>query len=480
MELPSPSISRIVEDTKSADLGGDPRRTARLEKVVDRLARNPSATLPDMVESDAELEGLYRLVNNSQVTMSALHAAHAAGAASRARQEQLVLAIHDTTPIHCPHADPASVGFLNTGKPGFYAHYTLLASEASRLPLGVSYLETIVRTKPPTKRKPGQQKRRTTSGSQTRKKKNREFERWFRGIEATQDCLDGVAVIHVADRESDSYELMAKTTGSKCRFVFRVRIAERNAQLETGEAGPLRELAARTEGALTREVPLSTRKPRTAPNGAKAHPPRKGRIATLNFSATKVEIRRPNYLGKEYPGTLALNLVRVWEPEPPADEDPVEWLLYTTEPIDTPEQIARVIDIYRTRWLIEECNKALKSGCKIEEREFETYQAMSVMLAISLPIACEILRLRSAAREAPDSPASTVLNPVQIEILRRFGSRKLPDTPTARDALLAVAAMGGHLRRNGEPGWLVLYRGMSKLLDREKVWRVAVSRPQDL
>lgn len=480
MELSSSSVRRIVEDLNRADLGGDPRRTARLEKVVARLASNPSATLPDMVESEAELQGMYRLVNNSRVTMSALHAAHAAATAVRAGQEQRVLAIHDTTPIACRHANPANVGFLNTGKPGFYAHYTLLVSEASRLPLGASYLETLVRTKPPRKRTPDREKRPTTSGSQTRKKKNREFERWFRGIDATERCLDNVPIIHVADRESDSYELMAKTIEAQRRIVFRVRIAERNAQLETGEAGSIKELATRIEGVLTREVPLSTRKPRPAPNGAKAHPPRKARMATLHFSAAKVEIHRPNYLGKDFPKTLALNLVRVWEPEPPADEAPVQWLLYTTEPIESPEHIARVIDIYRARWLIEECNKALKSGCNIEKREFETRHAMSVMLAMSLPMACEILRLRAAAREVPDSPATEVLNPVQIEILRHFGHRKLPDAPTVRDALLAVAAMGGHQRRNGEPGWLVLYRGMSKLLDREQVWRAAINRPMDL
>jgi len=33
--------------------------------------------------------------------------------------------------------------------------------------------------------------------------------------------------------------------------------------------------------------------------------------------------------------------------------------------------------------------------------------------------------------------------------------------------MLAVAAEGGHIKNNGDPGWLVLGRGYEKLLDME-------------
>ena len=35
----------------------------------------------------------------------------------------------------------------------------------------------------------------------------------------------------------------------------------------------------------------------------------------------------------------------------------------TTEPIDTVEQVLRIVDWYRARWVIEEFFKALKTGC---------------------------------------------------------------------------------------------------------------------
>ncbi|MBN2799762.1 MAG: transposase [Deltaproteobacteria bacterium] len=38
-------------------------------------------------------------------------------------------------------------------------------------------------------------------------------------------------------------------------------------------------------------------------------------------------------------------------------------------PLDTEEQLARVVDLYRKRWLIEESFKALKTWCSLERRQ---------------------------------------------------------------------------------------------------------------
>ena len=49
----------------------------------------------------------------------------------------------------------------------------------------------------------------------------------------------------------------------------------------------------------------------------------------------------------------------------------------------------------------------------------------------------------------------------------------MPANPTARDALLAVARIGGHIKNNGDPGWQVLGRGYDSLLLMELGWRAA-------
>jgi hypothetical protein len=479
MKLPNASVGRVVANLRKAKLG-DPRRSRRLVRVVSKLAKHPQASLPDVLDSAAELEGGYRLVNNRWVTLAALHEAHAAETARRAREVGLVLAIHDTTSCQFSHADPTVVGYLNTGKPGFYAHYTLVAAAHSLRPLGISHLETSSRMRPPQRRARAGSSRKKKAGAETRRKPNRAFKRWRRGIEESETGLRGCQVIHIADRESDSYELMHDARQMGARFVFRVRIGDRNAQTESGDTLSIETLMASHEGVLTREVALATRKPQSAPQQARVHPARKARIATLRFSAAHVAIRRPRYLGRLFPAILDLNVVRVWEPDPPSGQEPVEWLLYTTEPVDTSAQIAAVVDMYRARWLIEECNKALKSGCLYEARQFDSLDALRTMLAMSLPIACEILALRTAARENRDCPGTDILSPLQIQVLRRLGSIAIPPQPTLGEVLLAVAAMGGHQRSNGEPGWLVLQRGMSKLHAYEAGWRAARDNSADL
>ena len=49
--------------------------------------------------------------------------------------------------------------------------------------------------------------------------------------------------------------------------------------------------------------------------------------------------------------------------------------------------------------------------------------------------------------------------------------KPLPARPTVRDAMLAIAALGGHVKNNGDPGWLVLGRGLHDLLLLELGWR---------
>jgi hypothetical protein len=64
-----------------------------------------------------------------------------------------------------------------------------------------------------------------------------------------------------------------------------------------------------------------------------------------------------------------VNVVQVYEVEPPEGEEPVEWRLVTNEPMTTVGQVAAVVDHYRGRWTVEEFFKALKTGCAIETRQ---------------------------------------------------------------------------------------------------------------
>ena len=153
----------------------------------------------------------------------------------------------------------------------------------------------------------------------------------------------------------------------------------------------------------------------------------------------------------------------------PKGETPVAWYLVTSEPIAGRKAVASVVDIYRARWVVEELFKAIKTGCQFEKRQLESYASLKLALAIFLPIAVRLLALRAAARLDPKGPCTT-LSALQLELLRRSTKRLQPPDPTNEEAYLALAAFGGHLRSNGDPGWLVLARAYERLLLIEKGW----------
>jgi hypothetical protein len=467
----SKDVADALADVASRADFGDPRRSKRAGLVMSRLSRAASFSLPRALGSEAELEAAYRFMNNDEVTFEAALAPHIEATAEKARQVREVLAIHDTTECSFPNLDPEELGYLQTGKAGFRLHETLaLDTETWRRPLGILHAEALHRQKRRRSRK------KNRSGGETAGCEEREFTRWWRGIKATSELLAGCErVVHIADRESDSFELMWQTLGTKQDFVFRVRVdrRSRNADDEGTHWSTVKQVASSCAGVLQREVAISGRKKKSAPQMNKTNPPRSGRMATLSFAATRVRIPRPQYLREPIPSELELNLVHVVEVDAPLGEPKVEWLLYTTLPIETQAQIEDIVDKYRARWAIEEYNAALKTGCAYEEREFESRHALLVMLAMSMPIAAELLALRSRARTEPDAPAAEVFTPIQIRVLRAASNQKLSERPTCQEALLAVARLGGHLKRNGPPGWKVLYRGMETLKSYEVGWTLA-------
>lgn len=454
----------------------DARLVRRVRSFVAAASRAPCVSLPQMLQDSAGLEGAYRLLNNRRLTFESLLSSPCAHAAERAAEADDVVVVHDTTDIETPYAEPEDVGYLNTGRTGYRAHISLAQNvQPGRptRPFGVVSAQVCFQP-----RKPGTKKKRVTRQEMVHSKDKMSL-RWQRGIEASAEALsDCPSVIHVADREADSFPLFCKVLQLGHGCVFRLR-NDRSARLAeddvfNDEWSLLSVIASELQGSFERTVPLSKRGDKGIPARQKTHPPRESRGALLQYSATPVELKRPRTLpANAFPESLHLTLVRVCEPSPPAGEVGVEWLLLTTESCETPAEIMRVVDIYRARWLIEDFFKALKTGCLIQERQFESRHALLNLLALFLPIAVHLLLLRSCARDTPDAPATEVLTPLQLTVLRQLSHRKMPDQPTASQALWALAGLGGHIANNGWPGWQVLGRAFITLSRALRPWELA-------
>jgi len=440
----------------------------RMARTAVELERNPDKSFPCAL-GQAGYTAFLRMIHNPRVLERPPLEAVIQDAVARATSAGLVLAIHDTTELHFGGKKRrVGLGRLNKNDQGFLGHFSLAATaDGSRQALGLLSVQTIVRQE------------ENVSGQSDLKRyldPNKESLKWQRGIAEVRERLAGKAsVVHVADRESDDYALFCDLVDNDDRFVLRLNYDRLLASAPSGLPPGVRKVreafAHLIEGLCEREVPLSPRPRSSRPDERKKQPPRQGRLARLRFQAMGVELRRPDNVPKELPATLKVNIVAVREIDPPAGEEPVGWWLITREPIDTAEQVLQVVDWYRARWLIEELNKALKTGCAYEKRQLESLGVLQIALYLLLPIAVNLLRLRSTAQHAPETPASEVLDQDHVDVLRETGRKRLPDNPTVRAVLLAIAALGGHLVQNGEPGWLVLSRGMQVLEERVLAWR---------
>lgn len=457
----------LLPEYEDADLG-DERRSARLLKVAAAAARHPGVSLRASAESDAALEGTYRLLNNPAVTADDIFTPHQRQTCLRAGEHNSVLVLHDTTSFTFKGDSRTGLGRMHKqgGKPGFYLHTTLaVAEDTLRTPLGIVHFEANARTEaPPAKR----------SHREYRDDPFHEGRRWLRGVvEAERQLSPHTQCVHVMDREGDSYEHLWKIADAGSRYVIRMAT---DRSTTTPVAGSSAHVSVRTTVAsvpftLEREVKLYRRV--QGPSPKQTNPPREQRLARLALRAHTVELHRPASAGPDAPKALRVGVVQVQELTPPEGQPAVEWTLLTNLPVDDGGDMARVVDIYRARWLIEEYFKALKTGCAIEKREHESYEALLNVVALFLPIAWRLLALRTLAASESPRPASQALTPTQLEVIYALLPGQLPESPSVADAMWATAALGGHRNRRKRPGWIVLGRGFEKLLLAEEVWLAA-------
>jgi hypothetical protein len=435
---------------------GDVRRTRRLVRLVDGMARHPGGTLPDKFPVPADLRAFYRLMNCDRVHHEVLIQAHAEATRQALADAPpgVVLVLHDATELDFTSKTSldGQLGQIGQGTHrGYICHNSLavrlVPNEAgdAMIPETVGLLSQILHHRP--------RVAKDETAKQSRERSNRESRLWVRGVQACGPVPPGVACIDVSDSLSDTFEYMAYEATHDRQFVLRVREDRR---LDEPVGGHLLE--------TVRALPASGR--RTV--AIRSSPGRSARISEVQVAFTPVRIAPPGKKLGEY-AAVALDLwaVRVWEAQTPAGEEPLEWILLTNRPVAGLADAQERIDWYEWRWIVEEYHKGMKTGCGIEGMQFERIERLEPAIAVLSVVATTLLRLRDAAR-APDADrrcATDVVDRVYVEALSSCYPGRLKGEITVLKFYLHVARLGGHQNRKGDgfPGWLTLWRGWTKL-----------------
>lgn len=259
----------------------------------------------------------------------------------------------------------------------------------------------------------------------------------------------------VADREADFMDLLLACDDlgyAHCIRVWQNRVLVTGPDTTEGPDGA-KEVAHLMDTARS-WAPVAEKTVHVpARNGQKA------RDARVMVSYGEVDLRVP----KKAP--LHEWVVRAWEVDAPSDvKEPLEWVLLINRPVCSAEEALQMVENYTCRWVVEEYHQCLKTGCGIEERDFEHVDRLEHLLGFLGPLAARLLQLRDCARHDPDQPAAAVADELTVNVLAaelRISSEGM----TARGFWRNVARLGGFLGRkcDGEPGWKTLWRGWLKL-----------------
>lgn len=440
----------------------DKRLRGRLRDMTAMVEQRPSASFPAIFKQRRTLDGAYALFSNPRVSPESVLDEHIQRTILACEKETQVLLISDSTEFTYA-GDRDGLGPLGKGQRGFMGHFCLAVSGVDdRRALGV--LDAHLWIRPEVSNK-GLKRKGKVTRTDVYHQENKESLVWMEGAMAAEAALRGAAkAIHVMDSGADDYAQFNGMHGLGMNYVIRLK-HNRTLVDAAGDQKLFEVLEDSAPTILTRKVHLTRRATGAAPPKQKrTHPERDDRQATLRVSVRRVRIKKPHTAMPDFARAVDVNVIRVFEENPPMGVEPVEWLLATNLPVGGIEHLAHVIDIYRARWLVEEYFKALKSGCATQSRQLETGEALMNMVAFFAPIAAQLLALRDASRNDPHRPASSIMDNVELKVLRRIAPTPLGLNPTVAEVLAAVARLGGHLKSNGPPGWAVLTRGYEQLL----------------
>jgi hypothetical protein len=322
--------------------------------------------------------------------------------------------------------------------------HSVLAVSVDRVPLGLLGVQVWARD---------ESMRGCSNNRRNRLTCDKESNKWLLGLNQAQCAVsEDVAMLVVGDRESDVYALFAAPRRENVDLL--VRLAQ-DRVVDDDEHRKVREAIGDCDVVGLHRVDVPRQKGRSK------------RVATLELRVARVNIKRPASGSKDMPDSVGVFLVEAREKDAPQDTDALNWLLLTTQRVESFEQAVEMVEFYSVRWVIEEFHRVLKDGCKVEKMQYDTAERIKPALAILSVVAWRVLMLTKQSRSSPDADVYKVASKEEVNVMNLWlqsqGDRK--PIATVRAFTIAVARLGGFLGRksDGMPGTKTIWQGIRNL-----------------
>jgi hypothetical protein len=411
---------------------GDARLNKRARLLMERMAADPTASVPQACHGWGETIAAYRFFDNEKVQWHAILEPHWQQTQKRMQAHRVVLCLQDTTELDFNGQEAIGLGPLTyEAQRGMFVHPTYAVS-AQREPLGILDAWMWAREKKDESGKRGGPK---------------ESLRWIEGYERIAEMapdMPSTRLVYVADREADLMALMerADALGNPADWLVR---ASHNRSLPEGDK--LWERA--SCGQAVGEIGFTM----AARQGVK---PR-----TVRQRLWLERVQLPAGKGK----SIAATCLVAREFDAPAGVKPIEWRLLTNRAATTLEEATELIEWYRARWEIEILFNVLKNGCQVEELQLGTIERLERALALFLVVAWRVTYLMRLGRTCPDLDARLFFDPDEIRAAYLLTKTPRSVQPKLNEVLRLVARLGGFLARksDGEPGAETIWKGLTKV-----------------
>jgi hypothetical protein len=442
------TTSWAVSEFADAELG-DLRRTQRLVELAHALAQRPGAALPEACGNGAMLKAAYRFFTHDAMVPDDMLQSHIEATYSRLNAAPLVLAVQDTTEAHWTnlHVTEGLGPLGNSACHGLLVH-TTLAITPERVPLGLLAQQVWARDP-------------DDIGKRARRKQlpisQKESQKWLNSLDAVftaRDSCPTTHIISVGDREAEVYDVLAAPRPVGVDLLIR---ASWNRCVNTPQRYVWDTVAVPPVAAqLVLHVPRRGAQP--------------ARQATLALRLCPLTLFPPKHRKAERLPGVDLWVVQVCEVAPPAEAEPIAWLLLTTGAVESVDDALERVQWYSCRWGIEVWHRIVKSGCRLEARQCQKAERLHRALALYSVLAWRIFYATMLARAVPDVPCSVLVDPDEWQAL--YGAiHRVPtppeEPPTLGQAVNWIAQLGGFVgrRRRDRPGAEVMWRGFQHLGD---------------
>jgi hypothetical protein len=264
-------------------------------------------------------------------------------------------------------------------------------------------------------------------------------------------------VITVADREGDFFEFLHVLTKKNADFVIRAK-SNRNLEKDLKDEDNAQKLNDTLQDSFARASSFGTTKIEIQNVETRCV-----EEISLQLKALTVTLPVPkklkSYKEKQY-GSITLNAIKAYN-------ENYEWTLLTSLPIQTLQDIEKILHIYKARWHIEDFHKVLKTGYQVDEIFLHSCaEAIKTLLVMAIISALRLYWLIYKGRVSPEIRADELFTEFEWKSTYVYLKKPIPDMPpTLQEVIFNIAMMGGFKNKKnyGPPGIKTMWIGFSHM-----------------